>query len=97
MLVADIMTWTGKVRQIGRLGIVGEKPSVLARAAFEVTVNQLYDAAVRGDVESFRGVTESIIAGLPPKVGTGLVITTVGVNALKSLQGNVPQASTEQS
>ncbi|ESQ22902.1 MAG: DNA-directed RNA polymerase subunit A'' [Acidilobus sp.] len=97
MLVADMMTWTGKVRQIGRLGIVGEKPSVLARAAFEVTVNQLYDAAVRGDAESFRGVTESIIAGLPPRVGTGLVITTVGVNALKSLQGNVPQASTEQS
>ncbi len=93
MLVADMMTWTGKVRQIGRLGIVGEKPSVIARAAFEVTVNQLYDAAVRGEVERFTGVTESIVAGLPPRVGTGLVVVTVGVNALKSLQGNAqPQA-----
>ena len=93
MLVADMMTWTGKVRQIGRLGIVGEKPSVIARAAFEVTVNQLYDAAVRGEVERFTGVTESIVAGLPPRVGTGIVVATVGVNALKSLQGNAqPQA-----
>ncbi|MEB3787211.1 MAG: DNA-directed RNA polymerase subunit A'' [Desulfurococcales archaeon] len=76
-LVADLMTWTGKVRQIGRLGVAGEKPSVIARAAFEVTVKQLYDAAVRGEVEEFHGVTESIIAGLIPKVGTGQVLLTV--------------------
>ncbi|MGC9072154.1 MAG: DNA-directed RNA polymerase subunit A'' [Acidilobus sp.] len=91
MLVADIMTWTGKVRQIGRLGVVGEKPSVIARAAFEVTVNQLYDAAVRGEIEGFAGVTESIVAGLPPRVGTGMIVVTMGVNALKSLQGNSQQ------
>ncbi len=84
MLVADLMTWTGKVRQIGRLGVVGEKPSVLARAAFEVTVNQLYEAAVKGEEERFAGVTESIIAGLPPRVGTGIVLLSLGVNALKS-------------
>ncbi|MEM1872450.1 MAG: hypothetical protein QXJ00_04505, partial [Candidatus Nezhaarchaeales archaeon] len=37
MLVADLMTMTGRVRQIGRHGVSGEKASVLARAAFEVT------------------------------------------------------------
>ncbi|MGC9210289.1 MAG: DNA-directed RNA polymerase subunit A'' [Acidilobus sp.] len=97
MLVADMMTWTGKVRQIGRLGIVGEKPSVIARAAFEVTVNQLYDAAVRGEVERFAGVTESIVAGLPPRVGTGVVVVSVGVNALKSLQDNSQQQAAAES
>ena len=77
MLVADIMTWTGAVRQIGRMGVVGEKQSPLARAAFEVTVKQLYEAAVRGEEETFHGVIESIIAGLPPKVGTGSVLLRI--------------------
>ena len=39
MLVADLMTSDGEVKQIGRHGISGEKASVFARAAFEVTVN----------------------------------------------------------
>jgi DNA-directed RNA polymerase subunit A" len=79
MLVADVMTWNGTIRQIGRLGVTGEKPSVLARAAFEVTVKQLYDAAVSGEEESLKGVTESVVAGVPPRVGTGLIVTVLGV------------------
>ena len=43
MLVADLMTSDGEVKQIGRHGISGEKASVFARAAFEVTVNHLLD------------------------------------------------------
>jgi DNA-directed RNA polymerase, subunit A" (EC 2.7.7.6) len=53
-LVSDIMTRTGEVRQIGRHGVTGEKTSVLARAAFEVTVKHLLDAAARGDMEEFK-------------------------------------------
>jgi len=83
MLVADMMTWTGKVRQIGRLGIVGEKPSVIARAAFEVTVNQIYNAAITGEDEKFYGVTESISAGLIPKVGTGIAMLGMGATPIK--------------
>ncbi len=74
MLVADIMTFTGRVRQIGRLGVAGEKKGVFAKAAFEVTVKNLYDAAARGEVEEFLGVTEKTIIGQPPPVGTGVVI-----------------------
>lgn len=73
MLVADIMTYTGRVRQIGRHGVAGEKKSVLARAAFEVTVKHLVDAAVRGEVDELKGVTENVIVGNPIPVGTGLV------------------------
>jgi len=76
MLIADLMTVSGKIKQIGRLGIAGEKPSVLARAAFEITAKQLFDAAVRGEEERFLGVTETIIAGLVPRVGTGIVLLT---------------------
>ncbi|MEM3086177.1 MAG: DNA-directed RNA polymerase subunit A'' [Halobacteria archaeon] len=71
MLVADIMTADGEVKQIGRHGIAGEKASVLSRAAFEVTTNQLLDAAVRGDVDALRGVTENVIVGQPIRLGTG--------------------------
>lgn len=73
MLVADIMTCDGEVKQIGRHGISGEKASVFARAAFEVTVNHLLDAGMRGDVDQLSGVTENIIVGQPIKLGTGNV------------------------
>jgi len=74
MLVTDVMTWSGSVRQIGRLGVAGEKPSIFARAAFEVTVKQFYEAAIRGEEDRFLGVTESVLAGLSPRVGTGVIL-----------------------
>ena len=43
----------------------------MARAAFEVTVNVLLDAAVKGEVDELRGITENIIVGQPIKLGTG--------------------------
>ncbi len=71
MLVADIMTVDGELKQIGRHGDSGEKASVLARAAFEVTVNHILDAAIRGDVDDLKGVTENVIVGQPIQLGTG--------------------------
>ncbi len=71
MLVADMMTRDGELKQIGRHGIAGEKASVLSRAAFEVTVNHLLDAAIHGDVDELSGVTENVIVGQPIRLGTG--------------------------
>jgi len=73
MLVADLMTTTGKIRQIGRHGVSGMKDSVLARAAFEVTVKHLLEAAVAGEEDQLRGVTENVIIGQVVPVGTGMV------------------------
>lgn len=74
MLVADAMTMTGRVRQVGRHGVAGEKPSVLARAAFEVTVKHLADSAIRGEVDELRGVVENVIVGSRiVSSGTGIV------------------------
>lgn len=72
-LVADAMTWSGRLRPIGRHGVVGSKESPLARAAFEVTVKTLIEASVRGEDELFKGVVESIIAGKYVPIGTGIV------------------------
>lgn len=73
MLVADMMTSTGEVQQIGRHGISGKKSSVLARAAFEITVPNIVDAAVKGESDPLDGVTENVIVGQSIPIGTGLV------------------------
>ncbi|WP_255151443.1 DNA-directed RNA polymerase subunit A'' [Halorarius halobius] len=78
MLVADIMTNRGEIESIGRHGISGNKQSVLARAAFEVTVNHLLDAAIHGEVDDLDGVTENVIVGKPIKLGTGDVDLRMG-------------------
>jgi DNA-directed RNA polymerase subunit A" len=71
MLVSDIMTKMGEVQQIGRHGISGEKSSVLARAAFELTIQHLVSAAIRGEIDPLKGVIENIIVGQSMPLGTG--------------------------
>lgn len=78
MLVADIMTNDGEIQSIGRHGISGSKDSVLARAAFEVTVNHLLDAAIQGEQDELDGVIENVIAGKPVAIGTGDVDLRMG-------------------
>ncbi len=78
MLVADIMTNRGEINSIGRHGIAGSKDSVLARAAYEVTVNHLLDAAIHGEIDDLNGVIENVIVGKPIKLGTGDVDLRMG-------------------
>ncbi|MFX0162516.1 MAG: DNA-directed RNA polymerase subunit A'' [Candidatus Hodarchaeota archaeon] len=73
MLIADLMTYTGEIRQIGRHGISGEKESVLARAGFEVTVKHLLEASIAGHIDELKGITENVIVGQIVPVGTGTV------------------------
>lgn len=84
MLIADAMTRTGKIKQIGRHGIVGDKESPLAKAAFEITTKHLYEAAIKGAVDELKGVAENIIVGQPIRTGTGKV--KMYVDIMKYLQ-----------
>jgi len=87
MLVADIMTNNGEIESIGRHGISGSKDSVLARAAFEVTVNHLLDAAIHGEIDELNGVTENVIVGKPIKLGTGDVNLRMGSGPARDGEG----------
>jgi len=87
MLLADIMTWTGKIRQVGRMGVAGEKHSVLARATFEMTVQKLVEAAAQGAEDNLVGVAENIIVGQTIPVGTGVVEVYMGFKSSKSSEG----------
>ncbi|MBT3772070.1 MAG: DNA-directed RNA polymerase subunit A'' [Euryarchaeota archaeon] len=73
LMVADVMTSEGAVRAIGRHGVSGTKHSILARAAFEVTVNHLLRAGIVGERDRLTGVAENIIVGQPISLGTGSV------------------------
>jgi len=73
MLIADAVTFCGKVKSIGRHGLSGEKVGVLGRAAFEETVKHLVNAAAFAEDERLIGVTENIIVGQTVPVGTGKI------------------------
>ena len=73
MLVSDLMCSRGYMQQIGRHGIAGTKDSVLARAAFEITVPTIAHAALGGEVERLKGVTENVIVGSNIPIGSGTV------------------------
>jgi len=73
LILADLMCNTGTIQSIGRHGISGSKSSVFARAAFEVTVNQLLDAGIYGEEERLLGIPENVIVGQVCPIGTGRV------------------------
>ena len=86
MLVADIMTVDGTIRPIGRQGVSGEKGSVIARAAFEITVDHLLKASRRGEVDELKGVAENVIVGQPIRLGTGSVELAIDIKKLNRLR-----------
>ena len=73
ILVADMMTADGTIRQIGRHGISGSKNSALARAAFEVTIKHLLGAGIAGTRDPLKGITENVILGQLIPLGTGAI------------------------
>ncbi|HEV8289888.1 MAG TPA: DNA-directed RNA polymerase subunit A' [Candidatus Norongarragalinales archaeon] len=73
MMLADAMTREGSVKSVGRHGLVSDKGSVLARAAFEETAKHLINACTYGEVDPLNGITENIIIGQTIPCGTGLI------------------------
>jgi len=73
LILSDLMCVEGSIQSIGRHGISGSKTSVFARAAFEVTVNQLLDAGLYGEEERLLGIPENVIIGQVVPMGTGRV------------------------
>jgi DNA-directed RNA polymerase subunit A" len=84
-LLADWMTESGQIKPVSRTGITLGKTSVLAKAAFEVTVNHLLNAAESADEEMLEGVTESVIVGNYIPLGTGMTRLLVNLRELKNV------------
>ncbi|OMH83513.1 DNA-directed RNA polymerase II subunit RPB1 [Zancudomyces culisetae] len=70
-LLTEIMTHRGYLSAITRHGINRADTSALMRCSFEETVEILLDAAAGGDLDDCRGITENILLGQLPPLGTG--------------------------
>ena len=81
IILSDLMCVEGSIQSIGRHGISGSKSSVFARAAFEVTVNQLLDAGLYGEEERLLGIPENVIIGQVVPMGTGRVSVMFDLDA----------------
>lgn len=71
MLLADTMTTRGKVLATTMQGVQKGRDSVLMLASYERASEHIFNAATHQRSDRYMGVSESIILGLPPKVGTG--------------------------
>ena len=69
--LVDVMTMQGHLMAIDRHGINRVDTGPLLRASFEETVDMLMDAALYAEEEVLKGVTENIMLGQLPRVGTG--------------------------
>jgi len=97
--MGDLMCASGSIQQIGRHGISGTKESVLARAAFEVTIKQLINASIAGEEEKLQGIPENVIVGqLVPTIGTGSIDLTMDfAETLRLLQSTHKAEEPEKS
>ena len=71
-LIADAMTSTGLVKGVTRMGIISNKASIFARAAFETPDKQFVNATIQGKKDVLSSVIENIMLNQPVPVGTGL-------------------------
>jgi DNA-directed RNA polymerase subunit A" len=72
MLLADIMTSSGDVKGITRMGIISDKSSVLARASFKTPIKHFVNATKTGRKDRLASVIENIILNQAVPIGTGL-------------------------
>jgi DNA-directed RNA polymerase beta' subunit len=70
-LLVDLMTYYGQLMPISRHGINRTDNSVLAKASFEETLEQLGEASVYGLNDPMTGISSNIMCGQMMPAGTG--------------------------
>jgi len=83
ILLADMMTFDGTIKDIGRYGVSGKKASVLARANFEETKKHLINASFYGETDNLEGIIENVLVGQIPPIGTGMVKLAIDTEKMK--------------
>jgi len=79
-LIADLMTADGSVLGVTRTGIIKQKGSIIARAAFETPIKHFIAATLSGEKDNLASVIENVIINQPVPIGTGLpgVLVKIG-------------------
>ena len=89
-LLIDTITYKGQLMSITRHGMNRTETGVLMRCSFEETVNIIIDSACCAQRDNLSGVTESIVMGQLPKIGTGIVDILMDFDKLNELN-NEPE------
>lgn len=86
MLLSDMMTFDGTIKDIGRYGVSGKKASVLARANFEETKKHIVNASFYGEKDKLDGIIENVLVGQIAPIGTGMVELAVDMEKMKKMR-----------
>ena len=72
MVIIDWMTWTGNINALTRHGVkkMMDDSTPLKRATFEQPVEIFHRAAVKGLKDTLSGVSEQLLIGNAPKIGS---------------------------
>ena len=72
MVIIDWMTWTGDINALTRHGVkkMMDDSTPLKRATFEQPVEIFHHASVKGLKDTLSGVSEQLLIGNPPKIGS---------------------------
>ncbi len=81
-LISDVMTDMGKPTPISRYGITRESAGPFGKASFEECMRNFSQAGVCGEEEPINGVSASIMCGIAPGIGTGIVSVVADVTKL---------------
>ena len=81
-LLVDRMTYNGTISSITRFTLKKEDSGPLGKASFEETMDNFLLAAARGEKESTKGVSASIICGKQSNIGTGMVKVKIDIDKL---------------
>jgi hypothetical protein len=84
-LLADSMTYQGKINSVNRYGIDRNQIGPMAKASFEESVRNFFIAAVNGETDQM-GVSASLMAGKLVKCGTGFMEMVLNEDMLKKIR-----------
>lgn len=82
-LLADSMTYQGKISSVNRYGIDRNQIGPMAKASFEESVRNFFIAAVNGETDQM-GVSASLMAGKLVKCGTGFMEMVLNEEMLRA-------------
>jgi DNA-directed RNA polymerase II subunit RPB1 len=89
-LLADSMTYQGKISSVNRYGIDRNQIGPMAKASFEESVRNFFIAAVNGETDQM-GVSASLMAGRLVKCGTGFMEMVLNEDMLKKATFHRPR------
>ncbi|CAD7977147.1 unnamed protein product, partial [Amoebophrya sp. A25] len=82
-VLCDTMSNRGHLMAISRHGVNKADHGPLMKCSFEETVEMLMEAAMFGQVDHCRGVSENLILGQLPNIGTNEFDILVDTNCLQ--------------